>query len=193
MVRVLGSYPRARELLRAAVRSSEMPAIRRRNRLRLALAYVPPLGNVVWRSRAFKVEDTPSHNQRQRCCDLRRCWAGHWWLAGRWGSKGAVKPIHLVGGGWYRGTRCRTRVPTTGRIPSTTSMVTTARVGRTLYEISSRRTGAARGRRGCCLLSTCRCTRCATPQALRSNQPRAPDLETVIDTRLRAPVLHKRL
>ena len=55
----LGSNPRACELLRAAVRSSEVPAIRRRNRLRLALAYVPPLGNVVWRSRAFKVEDTP--------------------------------------------------------------------------------------------------------------------------------------
>jgi glycosyltransferase involved in cell wall biosynthesis len=50
----LGSYRKARSLFRSAVRASANPSLRRRNRMRLCAAHVPPLGAIVWRSRAYK-------------------------------------------------------------------------------------------------------------------------------------------
>jgi glycosyltransferase involved in cell wall biosynthesis len=49
----LGSYSKARGLFRSAVQASEDPLLRRRNWLRLCVAHVPPIGAIVWRSRAY--------------------------------------------------------------------------------------------------------------------------------------------
>jgi glycosyltransferase involved in cell wall biosynthesis len=49
----LGQFATARRLFRAAVRNSGSAALRRRNWMRYLLSWVPPVGQIVWRTRAF--------------------------------------------------------------------------------------------------------------------------------------------